>query len=68
MSLEGGKMRNVLAMLVVLGLVLVPSPATVSANSFSDNFNRPDNTTVGNGWTAFGGGELLGCGCQVARE
>lgn len=39
--------------------VLVSQP--VCANSFSDNFNRPDGA-VGNGWSTFGGGAAISGG------
>lgn len=54
-------MRNILATFVVLGLLVVLGPASVRADSFSDNFNRPDGA-VGNGWSTFGGGAVISGG------
>jgi hypothetical protein len=50
-------MRFVPAALIMLAALA----NNVGAQSFSDNFNRPDGN-VGNGWTAYGGGASIVAG------
>jgi hypothetical protein len=46
----------------LFGVLLISSMTPIYAGTiiFSDDFNRPDNTSVGNGWTEFDGSGQVG--------